>query len=100
MLEGFKPELAIKAMGVTGREHPTPQVLQLGMIEHRRHQPFTQTAAAIVVKHKNIADVSKCRAIADDPCKSDDPLPVIDPKTDRVPDRGLGLLAGPLAGPV
>ena len=60
-------------MRVSGREHPSPQVLKIRVRHDAFHQPFGETPAPVRIEDEDIGDVGKRRAVGDYAGKPDFP---------------------------
>src|SRR4051812_4362785 len=92
MNERTEPKLLIQTMCVSRCEDPPAKALEVGMLDHRFHQPLAQTAATVLRKDKDVTDVSERGEIANYSTKTDLSVVVIDPKTDGILDSSTRLL--------
>src|SRR5215204_5576086 len=90
----------VELVRVESRQDPAPEILQLGMLDDRRHQPFAQTATAVFFEDVNIAEISEGGVVGDDAREAYLILAFIDPKRQGIFYRPLGLFSRTVFRPV
>src|SRR5262249_16228423 len=68
--ECLKAKTCIKPMRVTRNEHPTPQILQVGMRHNRRHDGFADALATMTGIHEHVRYICECGAIRNHPAEA------------------------------
>ena len=93
-------ETGVEAVGIGGGEGEAAQSLQLGMVEHGRHQRLAVAPAAMLRQDKHVGQIAEGGLVCDDPGEGDLLSAEVAAKAERMVDGPLQGGKGNAATPV